>query len=352
MTGNWTPGPGPTDGDDSYTGSNSWNVADGEGGNDTLLGEGASDLLYGGDGDDSLLGGTGDDVLIGGRGDDVLSGGTGNDLLVGGSGDDTFFYNQGDGDDTIFGGVGKDQVLVYAPGGYTTSTDGIFTRVDFKEGGDHLYVSGAKIVESSTPLPCFAEGTRIMTARGEVAVEALRIGDLAVACNKGRSVFMPITWIGHSRVDLAAHPRRAAVAPIRIGAEALGDGAPARDLRVSPEHALFIDGNLVPAHLLVNDETITQERHTPHVTYWHVELEEHAVLIANGVPAESYLDDGNRQSFDNGDVVALIKDFSHRDGSYAERACAPLLTEGPALDRIRAAIAARVSTAHALRQRA
>lgn len=345
MSGSWTPGPGPTNGDDSYVGTAGVNVASGADGNDTLLGEGAGDILSGDAGNDSLLGGAGDDLLFGGDGDDVLIGGAGDDFLTGGEGSDTFYYNQGDGNDTIWGGEGSDQVLVYAPGGYTKTQDGLYTRVTFTETGQSIYVSSATIVDSPTPLPCFAEGTAIMTARGEIPVETLRVGDLVVATRGNRTVLAPIVWLGHAKVDVAAHPRRETVAPIRISAGALADRMPASDLRLSPEHALHIDGHLVPARLLVNDGSIVQEKHASRVTYWHVELQHHAILVANGALAESYLDDGNRQNFDNAAVVALVKDFATGGGAYAERACAPLLQGGPVLDRIRARIAARQATA-------
>jgi hypothetical protein len=341
MSGRWTPGPGPTNGDDSYPGTGGRNVVSGEGGDDTLRGEGDGDILSGEAGNDSLLGGTGNDVMAGGDGDDVLIGGAGDDVMAGGAGADTFYYNQGDGSDTIWGGTEGDQVLVYAPGGYSTTRDGIYTRVTFTETGESIDVDSASIVESEAPLPCFAEGTAIMTARGEIPVETLRAGDLVVASRGNRTVLAPILWLGHARVDIAAHPRREAVAPIRIGAGALGERMPAFDLRLSPEHALYIDGHLIPARLLVNGGSIVQEQRTARVTYWHVELEHHAVLVANGALAESYLDDGNRQNFDNAAVAALVKDFAPRSGTYAERACAPLLEGGHALDRIRSRIAAR-----------
>lgn len=342
MSGSWTPGPGPTTGDDSYLGTSGADIQGGLEGNDTLLGEGGDDLLSGNAGDDSLLGGTGVDALFGGDGNDVLNGGGNDDLISGGDGADTIFYNQGDGTDTIFGGQGADEVLVYAPGGYTTTTDGLFTVLNFTATGSQLYVNSASITNSPVPLPCFAEGTAILTARGEVAVEALRVGDLVVAMRDGRTALTPIAWLGHSRVNVAAHPRRAAVAPIRIRAGALRHGVPTRDLRVSPDHGLHIDGQLIPAHLLINGASIVQEDRVSQITYWHVELPEHAVLVADGAPAESYLDDGNRDNFDNAAVTALVKDFTREAGTHAERACAPVLRDGPALDAIRIQIAARV----------
>ena len=190
-------------------------------------------------------------------------------------------------------------------------------------------------------ITCLAEGTLIATARGEVAVEALRTGDLVVNMHRGGAL-QPIRWIGHTRVDVTRHPDRAKAAPILITAGALGDGAPHRDLRVSPEHAMFLDGHLVPARLLVNGSTIVQEVWRAEVTYWHVELDAHGLLVSDGAVSESYFDDGNRQNFDNHAVSALVKDFeSHRaNGRYRDAACVPVLKDGLALDRIRARLSA------------
>ncbi|GGJ25593.1 Hint domain-containing protein [Neoroseomonas lacus] len=190
---------------------------------------------------------------------------------------------------------------------------------------------------------CFAAGTKVATARGEVAVEDLRVGDLVVTPHSGAPL-QPVIWLGHSRVNVARHPAPAKVAPVLIKAGALADGVPFRDLRVSPDHAMFLDGHLVPAKLLVNDSTIVQEAWCPEVTYWHVELPSHGLLVAEGAVSESYFDDGNRKNFDNYGVATLFKDFASErtNGRYATNACYPLMQHGGGLDRIRARISARI----------
>ncbi len=202
------------------------------------------------------------------------------------------------------------------------------------------------------PVTCFASGTMIATARGEVAVENLQVGDLVLTAHGGAAL-QPIIWIGHSQVNVARHRNRAKVAPILIKAGALAEGVPHRDLRVSPEHAMFLDGHLVPAKHLVNGATIVQEVWCPEVTYWHVELPAHGLLVAEGAVSESYFDDGNRKYFDNYGVSTLFKDFDseRHNGKYAEAACYPLLQEGALLERIRLRLNGRVMAMEAAERR-
>jgi len=177
--------------------------------------------------------------------------------------------------------------------------------------------------------PCFAEGTRIASARGDVPVEALRVGDVTRLAEGG---FARVGWLGHRRVDCRRHPRPQDVQPVRIAAHAFGLGRPQRDLRLSPDHAVFVDGVLIPVRYLLNAATIEQED-IDAVTYWHVELPAHGVLLAEGLPAESYLDTGNRCAFANGgSLVQAHAEFAL--AVWDSCACAPLVTHGPAVDTI------------------
>jgi hypothetical protein len=151
-------------------------------------------------------------------------------------------------------------------------------------------------------VPCFATGTRLLTAAGEVAVEHLSVGDLVPTRLRGRLV--PIRWIGRRAVDCRHHPRPSEVWPVRVRAQAFGPGQPVRDLLLSPDHAVQVDGVLIPIRYLVNGTTVRPQA-TYRIEYWHVELAEHDVLLAEGLPAESYLDTGNRGAFARSKARAL-----------------------------------------------
>jgi O-antigen biosynthesis protein len=106
-----------------------------------------------------------------------------------------------------------------------------------------------------------------------------------------------------------------AVLPIVVRAGALAPAIPARDLCLSPRHALFLDGVLVPVELLVNSQTILQAEAVDRVDYFHLEFEAHELILAEGAPAESYVECDNRQGFHNAqEFAALLQVQSTRDG--------------------------------------
>jgi Hint domain len=168
---------------------------------------------------------------------------------------------------------------------------------------------------------CFLSGTRILTSNGEVPVESLRAGDRVIT-HSGST--RPIAWIGSGRV-LATRGRRTAATPVIIRKDALADNVPCRDLRVTKGHSLFIDGALIPVEFLVNHRSIVWDDRAQEVTIYHVELDTHDVLIADGAPAESYRDDGNRWLFHNANAGW------HQP---TQEPCAPILTGGPVVDAL------------------
>jgi hypothetical protein len=180
---------------------------------------------------------------------------------------------------------------------------------------------------------CFLRGTLMQTPRGELPVESLSIGD-EISTHDGLS--KPIKWIGRRAFSTRFLPKESRVTPVLIRANAIADDVPCRDLRVSPEHALFINGVLVPAVHLVNGRTIIREQSGNVIEYFHIEVEGQAIVFADGAPAETYVNHDNRRMFANWhEYVALYGDDQPRtdaDGKF-ERVY-PCVTSGPALEAI------------------
>jgi hypothetical protein len=186
-------------------------------------------------------------------------------------------------------------------------------------------------------IPCFARGTRIATPTGYRTVERLGVGDL-VLTRSGRA--RPAIWIGERKIDCRRHNRPQAVLPVLIQAGAFAENVPARDLLLSPDHAMFSDGALVPIKYLINGTTIAQQDRRTQVHYFHVELDRHDVVLAEGLEVESYLDTGDRNMFANGGgPVVLHPDFSQR--TWEAAGYAPLVVTGVELDRLRRQLQSR-----------
>lgn len=186
-------------------------------------------------------------------------------------------------------------------------------------------------------LPCFVAGTRIRTSRGEVPVENLREGDRAISPGGTEA---PIVWIGWRTIPAHLVRRSPWLPPIRFRRGAFAEGLPDRDLLLSPGHHVFADGILIPAASLVNGATVVQETDAGDVTYYHVELAKHGILLAEGLPAESYLDTGNRIFFlNNPNGTALHPDLAAE--IFAANACAPSAHAGPLVQAVRGRLTAR-----------
>jgi len=182
-------------------------------------------------------------------------------------------------------------IIVQDPssGSFFFLTDGQYTG---NIGGNNGKASN--LVYSDTI--CFMAGTLVRTADGEVAVESLKRGDL-VLTHDGRSV--PVDWLGRQTVSLR-FADKTRVLPIRIRAGALAENVPSRDLLVSPDHAILVDGALIHASALVNGTSIVRETDVPMTfTYYHVEVEDHSLILAENTPAETFVDNVDRLNFDN-----------------------------------------------------
>ncbi len=183
---------------------------------------------------------------------------------------------------------------------------------------------------------CFARGTRLAGPDRDTAVEHLAVGDVLRTEAGGQR---RIIWIGRRRIDCTRHPNPGAAWPIRIAAGAFGPGLPARDLLLSPQHGVFAAGVLIPVKCLANGSTVRQEAR-PSIEYFHVELDRHDIVLAEGLPTESYLDTGDRAGFENGGAALVLHpDFARR--AWDAGACAELKVIGPEVAAVRARLAER-----------
>jgi hypothetical protein len=162
------------------------------------------------------------------------------------------------------------------------------TPVQFIQVSDNLGVDTLTI--------CFMAGTLVRTPGGEAAIETLRPGDLVLTHD---GLVKRVNWLGRQTVSTAfADPLRRL--PIRVRAGALGENVPCRDLLVSPDHALLVEGVLIQSGALVNGSSIVRETRVPTVfVYYHVELDDHSLILAENTPAETFVDNVERLHFDN-----------------------------------------------------
>jgi autotransporter passenger strand-loop-strand repeat protein len=320
--------------------------------NDLITLSGAQNILAGGSATSTYIftggvetvssGGTVAATTVGSGGEMVLSsGGLAIDPLVIASGSLVF----------SLGGVVDVTSLTYVSGGEAnlnsgtdllTVTEGVETYTLQLAGdypaGDYFHLAadndgGTDI--TLTPTPCYCPGTLILTPEGEIPVEDLAIGDLVMTLS---GAARPIKWIGRRAYAGRFALGRADILPIRIAAGALEDGVPRRDLVVSPRHALYLDGVLIEACDLVNGASITQAERVESVTYIHIELATHDVILAEGAPAESFIDDDSRMMFHNAhEYRALYPDAPVGPARY----CAPRLKDGHVVEAARRRIEGR-----------
>lgn len=184
----------------------------------------------------------------------------------------------------------------------------------------------------------FVAGTRIRTATGEGLVQALRVGDAVVTHSGMRR---QIKWIGrraYSATTMAANPH---LRPVLFRVGSMGHDTPREDLRLAPNHMVLIEDAgagivLVPAASLVNGVSILREAVSGPVSYLHVELNSHDVIVAEGAPAETFIDNANRVMFLNAaEFAALYPRNPPGDG----RPCVKRLEEGHGLAHIRERLA-------------
>ena len=180
---------------------------------------------------------------------------------------------------------------------------------------------------------CYLAGTMILTDRGETPVEHLAIGDRLITAS---GAARPLRWIGTR--SYASRFLGRDTMPVCIKRGALDDGVPHRDLYVSPRHAVFIDGALFPAGLLVNGVSIVTATGLDTVHYFHLELGSHDVILAEGAAAESFVDDNSRAMFQNADDYRALYPAAK---TVPAQYCAPRIEDGYRLEHMIQHLAAR-----------
>ncbi len=301
-------------GDDSLYGGDDSDTISGGSGSDLLSGDAGADLLYGDAGNDTLSGGLGDDTLDGGDGDDQLDGGAGNDRLFGGAGSDTLAG--GTGSDTLFAGIGdvvvggedadgtdRDVLVLLKQPGWTykiaydegnAEAGWVTVTTDTGQTGT-IRFDEIEAIRKVLAVPCFTPGSRLLTLRGEVAVEDLAVGDMVLTRDSG---YRPVRWVGRRRLTpeaLFLHPE---LRPILIRRGALGPDRPSRDMMVSRQHRMLVsDGR---AELLFDESEVLvralhllglpgiEEAQVPEVTYLHILFDRHEIVMADGAWTESF----------------------------------------------------------------
>jgi hypothetical protein len=182
---------------------------------------------------------------------------------------------------------------------------------------------------------CLDAATAILTDRGERPAESFAIGDIVItAFGQPRRV----KWVGrrsYASRFVAAHP---ALHPIRLAAGALGRQIPRRDLYVSPQLGFYFGGSLIPAWCLVNGSSVRPVRPDTDLHYVQLELDGHEILLAEGAPTETYVENGNRQAFHNAEEYHAH--YPHASAVGNAR-FAPLRAGGAHVDSVRAHLARR-----------
>ncbi|MBA4269786.1 MAG: hypothetical protein C0447_10260 [Methylobacterium sp.] len=339
-----------TGGSNVISGTSSADVINARGGDDVVNAGGGADIVFGGNGDDILSGeggadyldgGIGNDILRGGAGADVLVGGEGDDILSGGNADDTFVFDGTSGNDIITDFTTADTIAIDLGESFSGPID--LSSLEFDQVGSSVLITlpngGTVLVQNATiadvqsrvQVACLLRGTLVATPEGEVAVETLSIGDRVTTLD---GTAKRIKWIGRRSYGASFARGNAKIVPVVITAGALGSNTPSRDLHVSPDHAIHLDGGLVPAGLLVNGGSIRQEMNSDVIDYFHVEFEHPEVIFTNGAPTESYVDHGNRRMFQNHQEFLDLYGEATADGSVRERRFA-VIGDGEVLESIR-----------------
>jgi hypothetical protein len=193
--------------------------------------------------------------------------------------------------------------------------------------------------EFTEGIACYCAGTLIAVDRGDVPVEALRIGDRVVTAS---GLARPIKWIGRRSYNGRFAMGQKHILPICIKAGAIDAAVPRRDLWISPHHAVYLDGVLIEARDLLNGISVVQAETCAKIEYFHIELETHDVIVAEGAPSETFIDDDSRGIFHNAhEYRALYPNAVAGAVAASARYCASRLTDGYQVETVRRRMAQR-----------
>lgn len=176
---------------------------------------------------------------------------------------------------------------------------------------ENVYVSnGVDAPNKMTVIiTCFLAGSMLRTPTGDVAVEDIKVGDNIITFDveNNKEVSKPVAWVGkaHATIKPGLDDDQAGW-PVRICQNAFAEGIPYKDMLITSEHCLYFDGKFVPVRMLVNGVSIFYDKTIHSYDYYHVETAEHSVVMADGMLTESYLDTGNRYSFNRGEKIVNI----------------------------------------------
>lgn len=212
-------------------------------------------------------------------------------------------YNLTPGDRLVIGSTGTKDVVWKKEndGSYTLykgDTDASFPVYKKIMGGIHLAPGITPDMfeydSSNGTIVCYLAGTNILTRNGNVKIENLKVGDMV----KTESGFHSVTWIGSANVSVNQESPHMDFSgfPVVVKKGAIGENIPNEDLYLTPEHSIFIDGNLIPVRMLVNGISIKYIE-MKNYTYYHFECAKHEIVVANGLKSESYLNTGNGAMF-------------------------------------------------------
>ena len=197
-----------------------------------------------------------------------------------------------------------------------------------------LRINVTPVEDTGAPI-CFVQGTMIATADGEVLIEDLEVGDLIQTVDHG---LQPLCWIGSRHLDASVLAKNANMRPIRIRKDVLRSRGGVRDLVVSPQHRILVAspvaqkmfGNtevLVAAKQLLEINGVEIAYDLEEVTYFHILFDEHQLVLADGVPAESlYLGPQTQRSLSSAgweEILTLLPEIS--SPSFMLTSCRPII---------------------------